>query len=163
MKLDHTDIRILNILQADGRITNSALANRINMSPPPTLERVKKLEKHGIIKKYVALLEPAAVGIGTLTFVQVSLSGHGEQSVREFIEAISKLDEVKECHHITGDADFLLKIAVKDISAYEDLVLHKLLALPHIGNMKTMVVLSTFKDETAFNLEGDDYDHRKKV
>lgn len=159
MKLDQTDLKILNILQRDGRITNAALAEQIHISPPPTLERVKKLEKAGIIRKYVALLTPASVGIGIHTFVEVTLQRHIKQAVTEFIAAIQEIDEVMECHHVTGDADFLLKIAVKNIRAYEDLVLHTLTSMPHVSNLKTMVVLSTFKDETAFNLEGANDDH----
>jgi Lrp/AsnC family leucine-responsive transcriptional regulator len=154
MKIDTTDVKILNILQRDGRITNSALAKQIKISPPPTLERVKKLEKNGVIKKFVALLNPTALGIGTHTFVEVSLRGHTRENVTQFIEAAQAMDEIMECHHVTGDADFLLKIAVRDIPSYEDLVLHKLTTLPHVSNLKTMVVLSTFKDETAYNLEG---------
>jgi Lrp/AsnC family leucine-responsive transcriptional regulator len=154
MKIDNTDVKILNILQRNGRITNSALAKQIKISPPPTLERVKKLEKNGVIKKFVALLDPTALGIGTHTFVEVSLRGHTKENVTQFIGAAQAMDEIMECHHVTGDADFLLKIAVRDIPSYEDLVLHKLTTLPHVSNLKTMVVLSTFKDETAYNLEG---------
>jgi len=154
MKIDATDVKILKILQRNGRITNSALAKEINISPPPTLERVKKLEKSGVIKKFVALLDPSAVGIGTHTFVEVTLSGHTQEKVTAFIEAAREMEEIMECHHVTGDADFLLKIAVADIPAYEQLILHKLTALPNVSNLKTMVVLSTFKDETAYNLEG---------
>lgn len=154
MKIDGTDIKILDILQRNGRITNSALAKAIRISPPPTLERVKKLEKNGLIKKYVALLDPTSLGIGTHTFVEVTLSRHTKEAVTEFIKTTQTIDEIMECHHVTGDADFLLKIAVKDIPAYEDLVLRTLTSLPHVSNLKTMVVLSTFKDETAYNLEG---------
>jgi DNA-binding Lrp family transcriptional regulator len=163
MKIDATDIKILNILQRNGRITNSALAKEINISPPPTLERVKKLEKSGVIKKYVALLDPTTVGHGTHTFVEVMLRGHTKENVTQFIEAARAMDEIMECHHVTGDADFLLKIVVKDIPAYEDLVLHKLTTLPHVSNLKTMVVLSTFKDETAYNLEGVSNDNQSEA
>jgi len=154
MKIDTTDIKILNILQRNGRITNSALAKEIKISPPPTLERVKKLEKNGVIKKFVALVNPSTVGIGTHTFVEVTLRGHTKENVTAFIEAAQNMDEIMECHHVTGDADFLLKIAVKDIPAYEQLILHELTTLPHVSNLKTMVVLSTFKEETAYTLEG---------
>lgn len=154
MKIDKTDINILNILQRNGRITNAALAKEIKISPPPTLERVKKLEKNGVIKGFVALVNPSTVGIGTHTFVEVTLRGHTKENVTAFIEAAQEMDEIMECHHVTGDADFLLKIAVEDIPAYEQLILHKLTTLPHVSNLKTMVVLSTFKDETAYNLEG---------
>ena len=122
---------------------------------------MKKLEKNGVIKNPVALVDPAAVGIGTHTFVEVTLSQHGEKTVTEFIDAISSVDEVMECHHVTGDADFLLKISVRDIPAYGDLVLQKLTNLPHVQNLKTMVVLSTFKNKTAYNLEGEDHENKK--
>jgi Lrp/AsnC family leucine-responsive transcriptional regulator len=154
MKLDQTDLEILRTLQEHGRIRNSSLAEKANISPPSMLERVRKLEKSGVIKKYVAILEPKEIGIGVHTFVEVSLSVHGRNAVAGFTDAIGKMDEVMECHHITGEADFLLKIAVPDISAYEDLVLHKLTQLPHVGNLKTLVVLSTFKNNTAFSLKG---------
>jgi DNA-binding Lrp family transcriptional regulator len=163
MKIDATDIKILNILQRNGRITNSALAKEIKISPPPTLERVKKLEKNGVIKKYVALLDPTTVGHATHTFVEVTLRGHTKENVTQFIDATRAMDEIMECHHVTGDADFLLKIVVKDIPAYEDLVLHKLTTLPHVSNLKTMVVLSTFKDETAYNLEGVSNDNQSEA
>ncbi|NOX15762.1 MAG: Lrp/AsnC family transcriptional regulator [Epsilonproteobacteria bacterium] len=156
MKLDEIDIQILSILQNEGRITNTELAKRIGISPPPTLERVKKLEKNGVIKKYVAILELAKIGIETCAFIQISLSQHGRVCVDEFMKAVKKIDEVLECHHITGDADFLLKIVVKNIQAYENLLLNRLTALPHIGHLKTMVVLSTLKNSTAYKLKGDE-------
>jgi len=153
MIFDDTDKKIIKILQDDGRITNAALAERISISPPPTLERVKKLEKNGIIKKYVALLDAQKVGYSTFTFVEVRLEKHTKENVDKFIHAVKKVDEIMECHHVTGEADFLLKIAVKDIAGYEELVLQKLTKLPSVRNLKTMVVLSTFKDETAFNID----------
>jgi DNA-binding Lrp family transcriptional regulator len=161
--MDATDIKILDILQRDGRITNSALAKQIHISPPPTLERVKKLEKGGVIRKYVALLDPIRVGCGTQMFVEVSLRGHTRESVTRFIEASRQIDEIMECHHVTGSCDFLLKIAVRDIPAYEELVLHKLTTLPDVANLRTMVVLSTFKDETAYNLEGAIHDNQNET
>ncbi|KPK76728.1 MAG: hypothetical protein AMJ79_05660 [Phycisphaerae bacterium SM23_30] len=153
MKLDKTDHKILKILQKDGRITNAELAKRIGISPPPALDRVRKLERNKVIKKYAALVDPAAVGIETFTFVEVTLLRHGKEAVIEFLEAVMKIKEVMECHHITGDADFLLKIAAKNIPAYEDLVLHQLTELPNIQHLKTMVVLSTPKSETALNID----------
>jgi DNA-binding Lrp family transcriptional regulator len=153
MKLDQIDLKILSILQANGRITNSDLATQVGLSPPPVLERVKKLEKSGIIKSYVALVDPLAVGFETLTFVEVILNWHKKDMVTKFINEIRKIDEVLECHHITGSADFLLKIVVKNIPAYEELVLNKLLDLPSIQHLRTMVVLSTPKSNTALNLK----------
>lgn len=148
MNLDKTDQTILDILQQEGRITNAELARRIGMSPPPTLERVKKLERAGIIQNYVALINPAIMGFTCFTYVEVTLVRHGSESVEKFTKAITKLDEVMECHHITGGADFLIKVASRDIPDYEDFILHKLTALPAVQNLKTLVVLSTLKHET---------------
>lgn len=156
MDIDDIDRRILQILQADGRITNAELSKQINMSPPPTLERVKKLEKKGYIKKYVALVDPVSIGINNLAFVEVTLSRHGKDVVNNFIGEINKIDEVMECHHITGDADFLLKIAIRNIAAYEELLLHKLTDLPNVEHLKTLVVLSTMKNETALKISGNE-------
>ena len=153
MQIDLIDQKILKILQENGRITNAELAKQIGMSPPPTLERVKKLEKQGFIKQYVALLDPISVGIRNFVFVEVTLGRHGKEVVDRFLKEIQKIDEVMECHHITGDADFLLKIAVKDISVYEELLLHKLTGLPEIQHLKTLVVLSTMKNKTALQIQ----------
>lgn len=152
MKLDSIDKKILNILQDDGRIRNSELAKKINISPPPTAERVKKLEKNGYIKKYAALVDPVKVGVSCLTYVEVTLVRHGKDAVERFMDSIVKLDEVLECHHITGGADFLLKIATKDIPTYEQFIIHTLTALPDVQNLKTLVVLSTRKQETKIPL-----------
>ena len=148
MNLDKTDRQILDILQENGRISNAELARQINMSPPPTLERVKKLERKGIIQNYVALADPAKLGLNCFTYVEVTLVRHGREGVERFISAITALDEVMECHHITGGADFLLKVANQDIPDYENFVLHKLTAIPEVQHLKTMVVLSTLKHET---------------
>lgn len=148
MSLDKTDQMILEILQSEGRITNAELARRISMSPPPTLERVKKLEKKGYIKNYVALVDPALLGYTCFTYVEVSLVRHGSETVERFMAAITKLDRVMECHHITGGADYLIKVASRDIPDYEDFILHDLTALPGVQNLKTLVVLSTLKQET---------------
>ena len=148
MKIDQIDKNILNILQDDGRIKNSELAKRINISPPPTAERVKKLEKNGYIKKYAALVDPAMVGVTCLTYIEVTLVRHGIDAVKRFMDSIVTLDEVLECHHITGGADFLLKVATKDIPTYEQFIIQTLTALPDVQNLKTLVVLSTLKHET---------------
>jgi DNA-binding Lrp family transcriptional regulator len=149
MKLDKTDQKILKILQSDGRITNADLAKKIGISPPPTLERVKKLERNKAIRKYVALVDPSCVGVETFTFTEITLKRHDQKAVIAFMEAVKGVPEILECHHITGDADFLLKIAVRNIPAYENLVLQTLTALPYIQSLKSMVVLSTLKSETS--------------
>lgn len=154
MNIDSADKKILEILQNNGRITNSELARLINMSPSPTLERVKKLERNGFIRKYVALVDPAKVGTPFFSYVEVTLVRHGKNVVERFMNSIIELKEVLECHHITGGADFLLKIATENIPAYEDFIIHTLTALPDVQHLKTLVVLSTLKQETRLPVNG---------
>ncbi|MGE0771002.1 MAG: Lrp/AsnC family transcriptional regulator [Cyclobacteriaceae bacterium] len=146
LKLDATDKKILEILQANSNITNAQLAQEIGLSPAPTLERVKKLENGGVIRSYHAVVNPAAIGVGVSTFVMVSLKGHNKDNIEKFIKAIKKIDEVVECHHVTGQADFILKIVSNDIPSYQVLMLEKVSNIEVVDNMQSMVILSTFKD-----------------
>lgn len=152
MLIDQKDKQIIGELQDNSRITNAELAKRVGLSPSSTLERVKKLETSGLIEKYITLLNPRKAGYNCFTFVEVKLARHGETPVDDFFKSIAIMDEILECHHITGEADFLLKVATKDIPAYEELILHQLSALPNVQNMKTSVVLSTFKNETKLSV-----------
>lgn len=145
-KLDPTDRRILEILQANSNITNAQLAQEIGLSPAPTLERVKKLENSGIIKSYHAVIDMASVGLGVSTFVMASLKGHNKENIAKFMSAIQEIDEVVECHHVTGQADFILKIVAPDIPAYQNLMLEKVTNIEVVDNLQTTVILSTFKD-----------------
>jgi len=153
MKLDKTDIKILEILQNNGRITNAQLAAEIGISPPGMLDRVKRLENAGVIQKYVALVNPTKVGKGTMAMVLVSLAVHQIPSLDSFTEEINRLDDVLECYHITGEDDFLLKIAVADIQAYEDFVINKLTKIKGINKIKTSFILSTVKYNTQIRVK----------
>lgn len=145
-KIDDIDRKILGIIQLQGRITNARLSEEIGLSPAPTLERVKKLEQLGIITSYHAKLNPSKLGLGVTTFVIVSLNGHTKAKIEGFIDAINKIEEVIECHHITGAGDFILKIISKDIQSYQQLMLEKVSEIKEVDNMQSMVVLSTYKD-----------------
>jgi len=145
-KLDQIDRKILAILQANGRITNAKLSEEIGLSPAPTLERVKKLEQTEIISSYHAKLNTSKLGLGVTTFVIVSLNGHTKAKIEGFIDAINKIDEVIECHHITGAGDFILKVISRDIQSYQKLMLEKVSEIKEVDNMQSMVVLSTYKD-----------------
>jgi Lrp/AsnC family transcriptional regulator, leucine-responsive regulatory protein len=145
-KIDDIDKKILEILQARAKITNAKLSEEIGLSPAPTLERVKKLEQMGIISSYHAKLNTEKIGLGVTTFVLATLVGHNRANIEGFIEAIEKIPEVIECHHITGAGDFILKVIAKDISSYQKLMLEKVSDIPQVDNMQSMVVLSTFKD-----------------
>jgi Lrp/AsnC family transcriptional regulator, leucine-responsive regulatory protein len=153
MKLDSTDKKILNILQNNGRITNSQLASEIGISPPGMLDRVKRLENAGYIEKYVALVNPEKVGRGTMAIVLVSLAIHQIPSLDRFTEEINQLDEVLECFHVSGEDDFMLKVAVENIQEYEDFVVNKLTRIQGINKINTSFILSTVKYNTKFHIE----------
>ncbi|HCR53991.1 MAG TPA: AsnC family transcriptional regulator [Cytophagales bacterium] len=146
MKLDATDRKILSILQANSNITNAQLAQKIGLSPAPTLERVKKLENAKVIKSYHATVDLAAVGLGVSTFVMVTLKGHNKENIQKFLVAMEEIEEVVECHHLTGSADFILKVVSSDIPSYQTLMLEKVSNIEVVDSMQSMVILSTFKD-----------------
>lgn len=146
LKLDKIDRKILEILQANAKITNAQLSKEIGLSPAPTLERVKKLEQSGIIKSYHAKLDTEKIGLGVSTYVHVSLVGHNKENIRAFVDEINKIEEIIECHHITGSGDFILKVIAKDIAAYQTLMLEKVSEIKVVDNLQSMVILSTFKD-----------------
>jgi Lrp/AsnC family transcriptional regulator, leucine-responsive regulatory protein len=151
-KLDPTDRKILEILQANSNITNAQLAHEIGLSPAPTLERVKKLENSGVIKSYHAVIDMAAVGLGVSTFVMVSLKGHNKENIAKFVSAIQTIEEVVECHHVTGQADFILKVVAPDIPAYQNIMLEKVTMIEVVDNMQSTIILSTFKDSKVVPL-----------
>lgn len=152
-KLDEIDKKILNILQDNGRITNAQLANEVGLSPPPMLERVKKLEKSGIIHKYVAILDPAKIDKSTLVFVSLSLARHRIKSIDLVTLELLKFPEILECYHIAGEEDYLLKVVVKDVHEYEEFILKKLAQISAINKIKSHVVLSTLKSDTKIIVE----------
>lgn len=151
-KLDEIDLQILRQLQKNAKITNAALAKQIGISPPSTLERVKKLEAKGIINRYVAILDGSMVSRGTVALVSVTLREHGIDPLETLKQRITAFPEVLACWHTAGDEDFILKVVVKDMNEYEDFVTHKLSSLPHIGRIRTTFVLSTVKETTEFLL-----------
>lgn len=145
MKLDEIDLKILKKLQENAKITNLQLSKDIALSPAPTLERVKKLESKGFIESYHALVNESKLHLGLCAFMQISLIRQRDNAINNFIEQISKIDEVMECYNVTGQADYLLKIIVKDIAAFDRLVKDKLSQIEEIRNMHSMVVISKDK------------------
>ncbi|MBI3220375.1 MAG: Lrp/AsnC family transcriptional regulator [Bacteroidetes bacterium] len=152
IKLDATDRKILELLQANSNITNAQLAQEIGLSPAPTLERVKKLENQGVIKSYHALVDMDSVGLGVSTFVTVSLKGHNKENINKFIKEIKDIPEVIECHHVTGQSDFILKMVATDIPNYQNIMLEKLSNIEVVDNMQTTIILSTFKNSKSVPL-----------
>lgn len=145
MKLDELDLKILKRLQENGKITNLQLSKDIGLSPAPTLERVKKLENNGFINSYHALVEESKLELGLTAYMQISLIRQRDNAINNFIEQINKIDEVMECYNVTGQADYLLKIIVKDITAFDTLVKEKLSPIEEIRNMHSMIVISKDK------------------
>lgn len=146
IRFDAIDLAILGQLQADSKITNAMLATKIGISPPSTLERVKKLEAGGIIRGYVAILDPAAVDKSISAIVHVTLREHGESRLDAFKSAIRAFEEVQSAWHTAGEEDFILKVLVTDMDQYERFVVHRLSAIPNIGRVRTSFCLSAVKD-----------------
>ncbi|MFB0948062.1 MAG: Lrp/AsnC family leucine-responsive transcriptional regulator [Spirosomataceae bacterium] len=146
LKLDRIDHNILEILQSRGKITNAQLSKEVGLSPAPTLERVKKLETSGIIESYHAQLNRRKIGLGVMTFVQVTLSGHRKAITDQFIDTVNSVPEIVECHHVTGSCDFLLKVIAEDMDAYQRLITDTVNEIEVVASTQTMVILSTIKN-----------------
>ncbi|MEC8679779.1 MAG: Lrp/AsnC family transcriptional regulator [Bacteroidota bacterium] len=153
MKIDRTDKKILEILQKNAKITNAKLSQEIGLSPAPTLERVRKLEARGIISGYHAKLNMSKVGLGVSTFVMVSLKGHNKKNIDSFLDKIKDVENIVECHHITGSGDFILRIVAEDIESYQELMLDKVSEIEVTDSLQSMVILSTFKDNKVIPVQ----------
>ncbi len=145
--LDDIDRKILRLLQADGRMTNAALAEAVGLTPTPMLQRMRKLEQKGVIAGYRAVLDPTACERATQAFALVELKEHNSANHERFVRAVGEMDEVLEVHHMAGEVDFILKVAVKDIAAYERFLLDQLNRIPGIARTNSIFVLSSSKDE----------------
>ncbi len=153
IRFDAIDLAILDQLQHDSKITNATLAQRVGISPPSTLERVKKLEQSGIIRRYAATLDPKSLGKTIGAIVHVTLREHGEERLNKFKDAILGFDEVQAAWHTAGEEDFILKVLVTDMDHYERFVVHRLSAVPNIGRVRTSFCLNAIKDETRVPLD----------
>ena len=144
-KLDRIDRKILAELQRDGRLANVELARRVGLSPTPCLERVRKLEAEGVILGYTAQVDPHKVGAALLVFVEITLSKTSPEDFDEFSKAVQKLEEIQECHLVSGSFDFLLKTRVANMAAYRELLGETLLRLPSVRESRTYVVMEEVK------------------
>jgi Lrp/AsnC family transcriptional regulator, leucine-responsive regulatory protein len=153
-RLDEIDYRILQHLQQHARISNVDLASRVGLSPAPCLRRVQALESAGIIRQYVTLLEPGAVHCGVGIFVQISLDLQVEGRLEAFEQAILRRPEVLECYLMTGDADYLLRVVVPDVAAYERFLKDTLTRIEGVAGIKSSFALRQVKYSTALPLPG---------
>jgi len=142
VKLDKIDLQILKKLQENGKITNLQLSEEIGLSPAPTLERVRKLEAAKIITGYHAVVDERALGISIKAFIQISLGRQAVNFISEFKKKVDEINEIVDCYLVTGTCDFILKIEVADVAAFENLITNKLSKVEEIGNMQTLVILS---------------------
>jgi Lrp/AsnC family transcriptional regulator, leucine-responsive regulatory protein len=149
MEIDRFDRKILQEVQADGRISNVELASRIGLSPSATLRRVQELERRGVIRGYRAVLDPAAIGLGFVAYVGVGLSRHTKQEQQAFESAMAQAPQVRECHNITGTIEYLLRIEAADLPAYKHFHTEVLGALPQVSTITSYIVMESPKDERA--------------
>lgn len=151
--LDEIDSAILKELQQDASLTNVKLAELIGLSPAATLSRVRRLQQDGVIESYSVRLNQEKIGFGLLFFVRVQLTNHDVTLVHQFREAILDMAEVIECHFVTGDHDYLLKVAVKNRQALEDFLVNKLTPSPGLARMQTTLVLNEVKRGTVLPVD----------
>lgn len=159
LELDKTDRKILAVLQGDGRLSNQEVAERVNLSPSPCLRRIKRLEQAGVIRQYVALLDPAKIGLGLLAYVNVRLEKHGDAgrganaSPRAgFSASVANWPEVVACYAMTGEMDYLLRVHVEDMEHFSRFMMETLLRHPAVLDVKSGFALQRIKDTTALPL-----------
>jgi Lrp/AsnC family transcriptional regulator, leucine-responsive regulatory protein len=152
MNLDSIDIKILEALQGDASLSNVELAKRIHLSPSPCLARVRALEESGLIRQYVALLDPNLLGLQLNVFISISLKQQSREALQAFEERISVRDEVMECYLMTGDADYLIRVAVPDMQALEGFILEQLSPIAQVEKIRSSFALKQVRYKTALPL-----------
>lgn len=151
-RLDARDLQIVRALQDDGRLSNLDLAQRVNLSPSPCLRRVRLLEEAGVIRGYSADVDPRALGLNVTAFIRITLTRHDREAVARFESRVRDIDEILDCHLLTGEADYLLRVMVPDLEAYEGFVRNRLHAIPGIASITTSLVYGTVKSSRVFPL-----------
>ncbi len=152
IKLDKTDKKLLTLLQQDAKLTTKQLAHHLELTVTPVFERIKKLEKQGVISKYVALLDKEKIGLKLIAFCNVSIKEHSREYIYHFESQITKFSEVMECYHIAGMHDYMLKIVTKNMDSYHDFIYNKLATIENIGNVRSSFVMNELKNSTVHQL-----------
>ena len=151
---DRTDLRLLALLQRDGRASNADLAAQVNLSPSACLRRIQRLEATGVVSGYAARLDPQVLGLGLQAFVRVQLEKHGSAGIDRFVERVQGWDEVVACHALTGDMDYLLHVYVRDLEHFSHFLLDRLLNDSGVADVNSSFVLRTVKGFTGLPLPG---------
>jgi Lrp/AsnC family leucine-responsive transcriptional regulator len=152
MELDRLDIKILEELQNDGSISNLELSKRVNLSPSPCLMRVRALKDQGVIRNYVALTDPKKLGLGLNVFISISLKEQSKEALAEFEKRIAEHDEVMECYLMTGDSDYLIRVAIADMPSLEKFILEQLTPIAGIEKIRSSFALKQVRYKTALPL-----------
>lgn len=150
---DPIDLRLLDRLQNDARITNVALAESVNLSPAPCLRRVRDLESAGAIRGYVTLIDPEAIGLHVSVFIQISLEKQVLNALKNFEETIAGYPEVMECYLMTGDSDYLLRVVARDLATLQSFIVDRIACLPNVANIHSSIALKQIKYKTALPLD----------
>lgn len=150
--IDEIDLKLLELLQCNARLTSKELSVHLNLSLSPIYERIRRLEKMGIISGYITTLDREKLGFDLVAYCHVSLKEHARPLLKRFEEDVLNFAEVLECHHVTGNFDYMLKVCVKDMKSYQDFIVNKLASLSNIGNAQSQFVLSTIRETTALPL-----------
>jgi len=153
-KLDRTDLKILKKLQDNGRITNVELAEYAGISAPPCLRRVRSLENANIIRGYSADINPGSLGFGITVFTQVRMESNKDVDIKRFEEKVATFDMVRECHLISGDFDFLLKVVARDWDSYQHFLTNELATTENVASVKTSPIVKTFKALPGVPIDG---------
>ena len=154
--MDTLDRKVLLALQADGRISNLALARSLGLSPSAMLSRVRRLERTGVIRGYRAVIDPSALDITVRAFVVARLREHSERSIREFEEGIQHVPGVRACYHVTGQFDMVLELAVRDLDHLSQLIRVDIARIPGVMNLETMLILSESVADTGWPVLGEE-------
>ncbi|RDV06824.1 Lrp/AsnC family transcriptional regulator [Sphingorhabdus pulchriflava] len=147
INFDAIDLKLLSELQENGRITNVELASKVGLTAPPCLRRMRTLEQSGAIKGYHANIDPATLGYSIMVFAMVSLKSQAEADLRAFEEHVRSLPNVRECHMLNGEIDFILKIVAHDLQSFQEFLTSQLTAAPNVSSVKTSLTIRTAKDE----------------
>lgn len=152
--IDQIDRDILELLQADGRMTNVDLAQRVGLTAPPCLRRVRTLEETGVIKGYHADLSPQALGWPITVFAMVSLKSQAEADLQAFEAHVAALPQVRECHMLNGEIDFILKVVARDLPSFQAFLTEKLTSAPNVASVKTSLTIRTSKSSIGVPVDG---------
>lgn len=152
MDLDKIDLSILRILQNNAKATIKEMATELGMSTTPIFDRIKRLEAQGVISKYVAIVDPAKLNKKLRVFIEISMADHSGEAINKFVNEITDHREVIECHHVTGDSDFLIVLQTRDIESYNEFITKKLFKVSNVGKVRSSFSLSVKKQTTAISL-----------